>query len=270
MDFGLWELTRHIQHRIPFVSTSITVEFALEAHELARLSGGSQLYDDPYLIIQLSDGSQGYAFAHPKEVNISLASEAIGARVCDLELRQFTGYIRTALLDAVAPLCLPMPVPDQTIRLRGTAASKSSHRAKELVRLMSTQSGSRVGIVGGIEDIIRSVADLGCSIRVADFHLSGSSIGGVVAEDNYTAVLEWCDVALVTGNTVKTDTLDQVTRILRRRQIPAVAYCMTGHNLLPALLSELPFEWMVADSFPFYWFAGVESIMRVYSRRTPV
>lgn len=268
MDITVETLTELATPALHNVASNVAVEFFLEARELARLSSGTHIYDDPYLIVQLTDGNQGYAFAHPNEIELSAVAEMVGRPVREIILDKLPNYLRVALLDAIAPTIFPVPPPPTTVlHLSGTARIKSAVRAQNIVRLLDPTSTTKVGVIGAIEDIVLSILQSNGSIRIADLHLKGQEICGIRVEADFLDVLSWCDAVLVTGNTLKTDTLSQVCSYIRARRLHSVAYCMTGHNIFPAIAEDLPFRWITAETFPFYWFAGSSSSVKIYDRK---
>ena len=239
------------------------VEFVMHATEYALLAGGTHLYDDPYLVLQLNDGSQGYCFVHPGEVDNNSLKAAVGLRE-DAPPEDGPPWAMAILVDAfLGPV--PPTVSHDLHHLQGDASAKSLQRA-HLVASMVPASARRVGVLGGIEDIVRALAADGRSIQVADFHLQGRELAGCPVSGDFRAVLGWCDYALITGNVLKTDTLTAVVDELNSQEKLCSIYAMTGHNLYPRILSDLPCASASVETFPFYWYSG-SSEMRIYTSK---
>jgi len=257
-----------LQQLLPSDDDGVTVEFVDHINDIALLSGGEHVYDDPYCVVQLSTGEQGYAFMHPKDVGIQSATSVVGKRVSLVEATGLPPYLLAALADALAPRAMKSSaISCQTYRIRGTGSQKSKVRAELLAKTLLQTKPSRLAIIGGIEDIVRQVERSVDSIRISDFYLSGSQLNGIPVECDTEDILDWCDVALITGNILKTQTVaSTVDRLLEGKQ--AIIYSMTGHNLWPQLLPWLPFTCIFAESFPFYWYSETESIIRIYSATT--
>lgn len=264
MNLSLGAITERLSEELARTGSRASVEFALEARELAVLSGSAHVYDDPYLIIQLTDGNQGYVFAHPDEITTQATATVVGRPICDVELSALPRWLSVALLDAVTPICRVLPTPTRRLTLTGTARQKSLARANFIVDLLPVQHVENVAVIGGIEDIVERIAETASSLRIADFHLAGTKLCGIEVETDFISLLEWCDIALVTGNTLKTDTLSSACAMIEKRNTYAVSYTMTGHNIFPAFLDDLPFRWITSESFPFYWFAGSDSIINAF------
>jgi hypothetical protein len=251
-----------VQDRLRECRTVASIEFVLVATEYARLASGTHVYDDPYLIVQLSTGVQGYAFAHPGDFASDDLRVLPGTMLNDLTF-DWSPALLTGVLDACVGELFTSPQPDRLVVLEGTASVKSQLRSELIVDLLP--SGTRIGVIGGIEDIVSGLAAKFDDVRVADFHLAGSRLAGFVVEADYRAVLEWCDCALITGNALKTDTLQTIVSLLTAHDVPAVCYAMTGHHIAKHY-SRRAFTATIAESFPFYWFASTTSPIEVYLR----
>ena len=240
-----------------------TVDFALVTQEVARLPGSDHTYDDPYVIVQLSDGSQGYSFAHPKDVEPSDLHLIAGAHVTEIPL-ELPPALLAATIDAI---CGPVLIrPGKTFVLTGLSDEKSRFRAQAIRSLLPKQY-SRIAFVGGIEDLVINLRSSDSEVRIADFHLAGSLLDGVQVETDYQQLLRWCEVAVVTGNILKTDTLANIVTLLASKEKFAILYSMTGHNLYPRIIEDLPFNHITSESFPFYWYANTTSTLRVYTSK---
>jgi len=267
LDLSLSAIIEHIGSDLAQTASSVSVEFALEARELAVLSGSAHVYDDPYLIVQLTDGNQGYVFAHPNEISMQDMVGIVGKPIRTIKLSELPTWLAVALLDAMTPVCKGLPEPSRSRRLSGAAQYKSEMRAQFIANLLPLQDTTNVAVIGGIEDIVKQISASAKDVRIADFHLAGTKLCGIEVETDYMSLLDWCDVALITGNTLKTDTLSDICSVIQRRNIYANIYAMTGHNLFPAIMADLPFRWVTAETFPFYWFAGSDSAIRAFKSK---
>ena len=243
----------------------LSIDFIVEMNEVARLGPESQLYEDPYLVLQLSNGVQGYVFAHPGEFETPVHRDLVGRSIPTIDITSLPNYLTAALIDALAGVVLPRREPNYSRTLRGTAAQKSGRRAEIIKRLTADpRKAERIAVIGAIEDIIHQLVLNANDVRIADYHLAGTTMANIRIEPDYNELLLWCDRVLVTGNVLKTDTLAAISRNIAKRRIHACMYCMTGHNLLPRIMSDLPFAHIVAEEFPFYWYAN-PTRLKIYS-----
>ncbi len=236
------------------------VELMLQASEVARYGSQGYTYHDGYLLLQLTDGTQGYAWTGNDEVDVPRCSPFIGQASDQIDFAAVPDYFLVALIDALAPACFGVPRPYRTVVLAGNTRDKSRARAECLRNLLPITATTRVGILGAMEDVIRAVGESTDDVRIADLACPGDTVSGRSVESEFLEILSWCDAAIVTGNTLKTHTLEEVSAVIRDREIPAVAYCITGHNLLPAVMDRLPFWFVTTEDFPFYWYSGVSSL----------
>jgi hypothetical protein len=234
--------------------------------ERAKVSPQGHMYTDPYVFAQLSGGPRGACFAHPDEVCVTDADSLIGRPVWDI-FYEAPDYIKVALLDAVyAVVNIGLEVsPDARKRLNGTATAKSRQRAKFIVDLLGLEKGARLCVIGVIEDIVHAALDLGAEVKLFDFFLAGYKFLGQEVGREVDDSLEAADLVLVTGNAIKTRTMDNILRRCAEREIPVTVYAMSGANLAPHYLS-VGANTVTCESFPYYWYSGLESVIDVYQR----
>ncbi len=235
--------------------------------ERAKVSIEGHLYTDPYVFAQLSGGSRGACFAHPDEVNVTDSDSLIGHSVWDI-FDQAPDYIKVALLDAVyAVVNDDLKLRPHTRKcLNGTASAKSAQRAEFIANLLKIEKGMRLCIIGVIEDIVCAALKLGAEVELFDFFLAGQTFLGQEIGRHVGPSLESADCVLVTGNAIKTRTMDDILQRCAAGGIPATVYAMSGANLAPHYLS-VGADIVTCETFPYYWYSGLESNIYVYRRR---
>jgi len=243
---------------------SITVEFIVAFSERALLSGSDHTYYDPYLLAQLVSGAQGFCFMDPKDLKLSDLDAIAGKYVFEL-LSYVPHYIKIALLDAVYyHLNLIQKIsPSATYEFRGLAAHKSIARARKIVELAGVASNSRVVMIGAIADIVRVILEKKAELQVADFALAGTEIEGVKIKYDAIPLIEWADIIIMTGNTLKTNTLGDLLDISRKLRKHVLVYAMSGANIAPRYL-DYGASVVTSEPFPYYWYAQTPNIMNVY------
>jgi hypothetical protein len=257
-----------LARRASFAKGDDLLEAFICVFERARVSAHGHIYTDPYVFIQLSAGSRGACFAYPDEVDISDSELIIGQPVWDV-FEQAPDYIKVAILDAIYVILnndCPRLRPDVRKYFRGTAAEKSSQRAESIVNLIAVEPGMRLCMIGVIEDIVCASLESGAEVALFDHLLAGETFMGREIGRDAGSSLDSADYVLVTGNALKTRTMDDILQRSAASGIPTTVYAMSGANLAPHYLS-LGVESVTCETFPYYWYSGLESVMDVYRRK---
>jgi hypothetical protein len=165
--------------------------------------------------------------------------------------------------------------PDDSLTMTGSSREKALWRSgivvDEVLRLLDSKAapGAKVVNVGVIGNIIKMLTDRGIKVFGTDEDpvLVGSEIGGVpVYDEERTAELvEECDVAVMTGMIISTDTMEEIFEAARRGGTKLVMFCETGANLCEEYI-KFGVDCAIAEPFPFYIFGGTTRI-DVYRRK---
>jgi hypothetical protein len=118
-------------------------------------------------------------------------------------------------------------------------------------------------MIGAIVDIIQVVLEKGAELKAADFALAGTELEGIEIEYEAMPLIKWADTIIMTGNTLKTNTLGQLLDISRKLKKRVLIYSMSGANIAPHYLNHGAFV-ITSEPFPYYWYARMPSIMNVY------
>lgn len=165
--------------------------------------------------------------------------------------------------------------PDESFTANGTSAEKALWRSRIIVdevlrhlELMGVERG-RVVNVGVIGNIVRMLLDRGIDVVGTDEDplLVGSQLSDVpvYGEDRTVEFVEQCDVAVMTGMIISTDTMEDILAAARRGGTKLVMFCETGANLCEEYV-KMGIDSAVAEPFPFYIFGGTTRI-DVYRRK---
>ncbi len=159
--------------------------------------------------------------------------------------------------------------PDETKTMTGSSADKALWRSQivvdEVMRqlALSGKENGRVVNVGVIGNIIRMLTAKGIRVTGTDGDptLVGSEIGGVPVYDQDRTVefVEECDVAVMTGMVISTESLNDILEAARRGGTRLVMFCETGANLCEEYV-KLGVDCAIAEYFPFYIFGGTTHI----------
>jgi hypothetical protein len=159
--------------------------------------------------------------------------------------------------------------PDETKMMVGSSAEKALWRsgivvdeAMRQLEILGVERG-RVVNVGVIGNIVKMLTDRGIEVIGTDEDpaLVGAEIDGVPVydEDRTVELVEECDVAVMTGMIISTDTMEDIFAAARRGGTKLVMFCETGANLCEEYV-ELGVDSAIAEPFPFYIFGGTTRI----------
>jgi hypothetical protein len=257
-----------LSRRSEFENAGTVVEFATAFVERAVLHGDNHLYADPYVLVQLASGAQGACFLHGSDLRFTDLDLLPGRQAWDV-LSGAAPYLRIALLDAI--YC-QLNEHDgiragAEVEFRGTGSEKSRQRARKIVELCCVAPGMRIALVGLIVDIARQVREAGGELKVADLAEAGTEVLDVVVELDAEPLVRWADAVIMTGNTLKTETLGRLLGAIDREK-RVVVYAMTGHHVA-ARYVDSGVDVVTAEGFPYYWYAATPSTMRIYWARAP-
>lgn len=240
------------------------VEFVVAFMERALLSGSQHVYDDPYLFCQLISGAQGACFMHVDDLKQGDLDGLVGNPVLDV-IDKVPDYIAVALLDAYFSLLniYENLEPTERVEFKGSGSDKSRQRAKTIAQLAGVKANDRVLLIGAIADLMDAVVSVGAELKVADLALAGSSMIGIPIMYDAIPLLDWANVVIMTGNTLKTNTLSNLLFLLRNSGARILVYAMSGANVAPHYLKH-GVHTVTAEYFPFYWYANMTSRMHIY------
>jgi hypothetical protein len=159
--------------------------------------------------------------------------------------------------------------PDETFTMTGSSAEKALWRSRIVVDEVMRQleilgiDGGKVVNVGVIGNIMKMLMERGVEVVGTDEDpvLVGSEIGGVPVYDEERTVefVKECDVAVMTGMIISTDTMDDIMTAARENGTKIVLFCETGANLCEEYV-KLGVDSAVSEPFPFYIFGGTTRI----------
>ena len=155
--------------------------------------------------------------------------------------------------------------PDETHTMTGSSAEKALWRSEVVVNeaLRYIELGGierpRVVNVGVVGNFIHMLTERGIDVVGTDEDpaLVGSEIVGVpiYGEERTVELVEECDVAVMTGMIISTDTMEDILAAARRGGTKIVLFCETGAHLCEEYV-KMGVDSAVAEPFPFYIFGG--------------
>jgi hypothetical protein len=226
----------------------------------------SQTIIGPYIQVQLSCGVEGICVAY-KNVDIEPSFKYIGQNA--LSVLDFVPYeIQIGIIDAVFEIINKDQKisPFATVEFNGIAANKSIDRARYISSLISPSPKDRIGVIGCVEPIIRSLVDSGSNVRLADLHSIHKTICNVEVERDSMPILDWADKIILTGNALWSETISTILEKIAKRDTMTLVYAMTGHHIAPHYLNYGA-TIVTTEYFPFYWFTNVKSKLEVFMKK---
>jgi hypothetical protein len=239
------------------------VECVTTLYERTKIVGNSQMYTDPYFMVQLAGGMRGSCFGFNEDVEYDV-DHFIGGSAFDA-LSDGPDYLRVCLLDAIFEEVNRIEgiAPTLTIPYRGTAAENGELQAQVLADLARVDAGMKVAVVGAVEDIARVLLERGATPLLADFYLAGQSICGLRVSDDALSAIHFADAVIMTGNTLKTRTIDCLLPDATRRGVRVVIYAMSGAEIAPRYL-DFGASAVTVERFPYFWYPGLGGAISIF------
>lgn len=186
------------------------------------------------------------------------------------DIRPDSVCLEIALLDAIYS-SFPRR-PSAVHHLDGFSGAKSLRRAEivcaEAVNLATGRVPSHTKIVnvGVVGTIVKLLGDAGYIVCCSDLDedLQGSVVHGVEVQggDHTCELVRDADVAVVTGMTLATGTLEGILEASSEGGCKVLLFAETGANMAEAYM-ELGIDVVVGEQFPFYIFQG-RSVIEVF------
>lgn len=225
--------------------------------------------DSAYTDIGILAHTTGSGFCACFNENPQIDLDLLGKDVREITSRDLSS--RIAILDAgFSRLHRP---PTYSMYLQGSIQDKVIARANlitsEMMRFSShtNSSSKKFLVVGAVSNIIKELIKTGAEVFATDLDktLVNSSLEGVEIEDGLERtipLLQEVDVALVTGMTLSTDTLDEILTVARKSKVKIVMFAQTGANIAPYYL-DFGAKTVLSESFPSCIFPG-DTLVKVY------
>jgi uncharacterized UPF0146 family protein len=127
-----------------------------------------------------------------------------------------------------------------------------------------TDRKPRVVNVGVVGNLVSGLAARGCEVLATDLEpeMIGKVVSGVEVQDG-TRTFDFvrdADLAVVTGMTLATDSLDLIISEARQAGTKLLIFAETGANFGEEYCRTLGVDTVVSEPFPFYIFQGLSTI----------
>jgi Putative heavy-metal chelation len=239
------------------------VECITAIHEQALISGNNHVYNDPYFIVQLAGGMRGSCFGFPAESRLDLR-EFIGTSAF-AALEGAPDFLIVCLLDAIFLEInrLEGIAPVRSVPYEGTAAQNGRLQAKVLAELAHVEPGTSVALIGVVEDIVQELLDRGAEPRLADLHLAGESVCGLNVGNDAESLITRADAVIMTGNTLKTRTIDTLLAQAVSCRARTVVFAMSGANIA-SRYRAFGANAVTTEQYPYFWYPGLGSTINIF------
>lgn len=177
--------------------------------------------------------------------------------------------IDIAILDAI--YFVFNKTPQKTYTIHGNSNEKAVARANiivnEVLSLLKdcTPKSERpsvlnIGVVGNIIQILKS-NNIDVYATDLDDNLVGRILYGVKVQDESMnkELMEQCDIALVTGMSLSTKTIDMILEAGKENQTKIILFAETGFNFAEEYCKN-GIDVVISEPFPFYIFQGMTEI----------
>jgi len=154
------------------------------------------------------------------------------------------------------------------LTLRADSLTKMRWRTQivydEALRLLGGKKDRTVVNVGVVGDFLRKFRDGGFDVMGTDFdeEITGDeAFGGIPVVDGSRTLeaVAKADLAVITGMTVTTDTIDGILACCRENGVKTIVFAETGPNLAGYYV-EHGADVYLSERFPFYIFHGTSEI----------
>lgn len=221
-----------------------------------------------YKFIVAQTIGQGCAYSLVTNYDVKYLEGLMGKNYLDLKLEDTA--LEVAVLDAIYSTL--QREPDRVVEISGNSVDKAEDRARivaeEAIRLIDYKKLKNerplllnVGVVG---NIIKELIDKDMDVIGTDF--DGEIVGkklfnkaDIIHGERTLEMIKKCDVAIITGMTLTTNTLDDIINTAREHNTKLIMFAETGSNLGDFYV-ENGVDCVVGEPFPFYIFQGKNTI----------
>lgn len=226
-----------------------------------------------YVLVQTKE--QGCCYYQPETCPIELPNSLIGIHA--LEIEEVPTAIKIAALDSAYGVF--KPTPDESFTITGSVAEKASERAKivysETLKLIERKSQiskpQKILNVGVVTNIVKLFTEHNnFEVQATDFDTSliGKKLfdkAPVESGERTLDLVAESDVAIITGMTLATDSLDAIVKTAKANNTLIVMFAETGANF-GREYCNYGIDVVVSEPFPFYMVSNGNSVIDIYRR----
>ena len=216
---------------------------------------------------------QGCAYSAVRNYDVKYLESLMGKNYRDLKIEDTA--LEIAILDSVYSMIQRKP--DDTYEINGTSIEKTDYRTKIVVdeteKLIDRKNikGSKpvvcnVGVVG---NFIKMLLERDIDVVGTDFdkNITGKKLfdkSDIYYGDRTLEFVKKSDVALITGMTLATSTMDDIIKTAKENNTKVIVFAETGSNL-GCYFTKRGVDCVVGEPFPFYIFQG-KNIINIFRK----
>jgi len=221
-----------------------------------------------YKFIVAQTIGQGCAYSLVRNYDIEYLQSLMGKNYLDLNIEDRA--LDVALLDSIYSTL--QGEPDSQVEINGTSITKAVDRTnvivEETIKLIDKSNLKHqkplicnVGVVG---NFIKSLLEKDVDVIGTDYdpNIIGTKLfekAEILHGDRTLEAIENSDVALITGMTLTTDTLDKIIYTANKSSTKLIMFAETGSNLGDFYVKN-GMDCVIGEPFPFYIFQGKNTL----------
>ena len=225
-------------------------------------SNNGRVFDYKFLVAQTI--GQGCSYSVNYDYSRDKLKSYIGHDFSELKINDLA--FKVSLFDSIYGELFPVKNKEQ-IHMNANSSEKLKWRTKiikeEAIRLLGRISEKTIVNVGVVGDILLEFKKLGAYVTGTDFDKSiiGNTSFGVPVKDgeNTLEILKTADLAVITGMTISTGTIDSIINTCLANNVRIIVFAETGANLADYYIKH-GVDVYLSEYFPFYIFNGCSYI----------
>lgn len=262
----LEEIRRSVLNNTELKDEDLTIRGLWAVDCLFKPNPDERTFNFKFIVAQTI--GQGCAYSAVRNYDVKYLESLMGKNYRDIKIEDTA--LDIAILDSIYSTIQRKP--DDTYEINGTSIEKTDYRTKividETEKLIDRKNlkGKKplvcnVGVVG---NFVRMLIERNIDVVGTDFDKSITGRRMFDAADVYYGdrTLEFVkksDVALITGMTLATNTMDDIIKVAKENNTKVIVFAETGSNL-GCYMTQKGVDCVVGEPFPFYIFQGKNTI----------
>ncbi|MCT4542631.1 MAG: DUF364 domain-containing protein [Vallitalea sp.] len=216
-----------------------------------------------YKFLVVQNEGQGSAYSLVRNYPLYKLEQIMGKHYFDLKINDTA--LEIAILDAIYSSRASNNY--EIVEIQGNSIEKSVKRAEiiaqETLKLVDTKEVLVVN-VGVVGNIIKCLLDHNVNVVGTDFDekIVGKKLFDkveVMHGDYTNDIIRKADVAIITGMTLATNTLDKIIKTAKENDTKTIIFAETGSNLYDFFI-DAGIDVVISEPFPFYIYQGKTQI----------
>ncbi len=222
--------------------------------------GNGRVFNYKYIVVQTNIG-QGCAYSenynYDTKYLLSLVGEdCLSNRITDKALQ-------VACIDSLADNNTS-DFSTELFAFNGKSIEKLRKRSELIIneakKLLGDINNKKILNVGVVGDILKTFLENGCQVIGSDFdpEIIGKKLFDdiqIVSGEKTLELLKDVDLAVITGMTISTDTIDSIICECKKHGVCTIVFAETGANL-GAFYVNKGIDCYIGERYPFYIFNG--------------